>query len=271
MATKFDLHHLVALMNYAFEDKQDGSPHHLNPSLHTFKAVIVDNEETNIHTFPILDALANISISEEESQVVAIGLQLDYRRKKIRLIVAENKGVMNGLVNHLSKIWRNLQALSSKYENHKGWKWDKAQLGSSDMPSDVGHSLKLEIFREIYQYSLKKQMKRIEKWSERLGRFMKKLLERRVSVDLQGFELSLYNTVLALSMAVRVVSRLRGNPNVQLTIAEWEFVYFQSMQANQYVKIVLADSNRFRCEALAVEFFPGMLLLLPITILACHG
>ncbi|RPB03407.1 hypothetical protein L873DRAFT_1786861 [Choiromyces venosus 120613-1] len=257
MATKLDPHHLVALMKYALKGKQDSSPHRLDPSLHTFKGGIVNNHETSVRTFPILDALAHISVSLEESQVVAIGLQLHSWREEIRLTVAENKGVMNGLVNHLTKVWRNLQALSSKYEKHRDGKWDKSQLRSPDMPSDVGHLLKIEIFRDIYQYSLKKQMKRIDKWSEDLGRFVKELLRRREFLQLQGFELSLYNAVVALSMAVEVVSKLRDNPNVQLTRSEWEFVYFQSMQANQDVKIVLADRNGFGCEVLAQEFFSG--------------
>jgi len=264
MATKLDLHHLVALMKYTLKGKQDGSTHRLDPSLHSLEGGIVDNHETNVHTFPILDALAELLVSEEKSQVVAIGLQLHSRRKEIRLTVAENKGVMNGLVNHLTKIWRNLQALSSQYENYRHGKWDKFQPRSPDtMTSDVGHSLKIEIFRDIYQYSLKKQVKRMDKWSEALGRFMKELLRRREFLQLQGFELSLYNSVVALSMAAEVVSRLRDNSNVQLTMSEWEFVYFQSMQANQDAKVVLADRNGLGCEVLARQL-SGMLLLFPL-------
>jgi len=265
MATKLDLHHLVALMKYTLKGKQDGSTHRLGPSLHSLEGGIVDNHETNVHTFPILDALAKLLVSEEKSQVVAIGLQLHSRRKEIRLTVAENKGVMNGLVNHLTKIWRNLQALSSQYENYRHGELDKSQPRSPDMTSDVGHSLKIEIFRDIYQYSLKKQVKRMDKWSEALGRFVKELLRRREFLQLQGFELSLYtgNAVVALSMAAEVVSRLHYNSNVQLTMSESEFVYFQSMQANQDAKVVLADRNGLSCEVLARQL-SGMLLLFPL-------
>jgi len=265
MATKLDPHHLVALMNYAFKGGREGSPRPLDPSLHTFKGGIVDNPETNVRTFPVLDALAHISVSQKEGQVIAIGLQLNSRRQEIRLTVAENTKVTDGLVNHLILVWRKLQALSAHYQKNRGGRWDK--LSSPEMPQEVGLSLKIEIFRDIYQYSLEKQMKRIDKWSEGLGRFVKELLKRRVSLNLQGFELNLFNAAVALDMAVSIVSRLRGNPNVQLTMAEWEEVYFQSMLANQDVKIVLADRNGFGCEALAQEFFSGMLLLLPITIL----
>jgi len=136
------------------------------------------------------------------------------------------------------------------------------------MTSDVGHSLKIEIFRDIYQYSLKKQVKRMDKWSEALGCFMKELLRRREFLQLQEFELSLYNSVVALSMAAEVVSTLRDNSNVQLTMLEWEFVYFQSMQAYQDAKVVLADRNGLGCELFKLAGqLSGMLDLFPITVL----
>jgi len=269
MATKLDPHHLVALMSYAYKDKQDGAPRRLDPSLHTFKGGIVDNPETNVRTFPILDALAHISVSRKEGQVVAIGLQLDSRRREIRLTVAENTRVTRGLVNHLTMVWRKLQSLSAQYQRNKGGRWDKPT--SPDMPEEVALSTKIEIFRDIYLYSLEKQMKRIDKWSEGLGRFMNELFKRRVFLDLQGFELNLFNAAVALDMAVDVVSRLRGNPKDQLTMSEWKEVYVQSMLANQDIKIVLADRNGFGCEALAQELFSGMLLLLPITVLEYSG
>ncbi|RPB04948.1 hypothetical protein L873DRAFT_1186882 [Choiromyces venosus 120613-1] len=121
------------------------------------------------------------------------------------------------------------------------------------MPKEVGLSLKMGILRDIYQYSQEKQMKRIDKWSKGLRRFMKELLERRVFLHLQGFELSLYKAVVALLLAVEVVSKLHDNPKDQLTESEWELVYFQSILANEHVRIVLADRKEFGCELLAQE------------------
>ncbi|RPA93210.1 hypothetical protein L873DRAFT_1816292 [Choiromyces venosus 120613-1] len=278
MATKLDPHHLVALMNYAFKDKQDGFARRLDPSLHTLKGGIVDNHETNVRTFPILDALAHISVSRKESQVVAIGLQLNSRKKEIRLTVAENKKVTDGLVNHLTKVWRKLQALSCEYEKNRSGRWDKSQPRSPEMPKDVGHSLKIEIFRDIYQYSLEKQMKRIDKWYKGLAHFMKELLRRRVFLDLQGFELSLYEAVVALMLAVEVVSKFHDNPKVQLTESEWELVYLRSILANELVRIVLADRKEFGCEILAQELgdqlsedpFQLRRALEKLTSLPCH-
>ncbi|KAG0633297.1 hypothetical protein HOY80DRAFT_1141519 [Tuber brumale] len=253
MATKLDPHHLVALMNYAFKDKQDGSPRRLDPSLHTLKGGIVDNHGTNVRTIPILDALAHISVSQKEAQVVAIGLQLNSQKKEIRLTVAENKKVTDGLVNHLTKVWGKLQTLSGEYERDRGGRWDKSQPRSPEMPKGVGLSLKKEIFRDMYQYSLEKQMKRKDKWSEGLGRLMKELLKQREFLHIQGFEQSLYKAEVALLLAVEVVSKLHDNPKDQLTGPEWELVYFQSILANEHVRIVLADRKEFGCEILAQE------------------
>ena len=80
------------------------------------------------------------------------------------------------------------------------------------MPQVVHHSLRTEIFRNIYRYSLERQMKRIDKWFHGLGRFVKELVKWRLPHEVQGFELSLCNVLIALSMAVRVVSKLRDKP-----------------------------------------------------------
>jgi len=186
---------------------------------------------------------------------VAIGLQLNSRRKEIRLTVAENKKVMGGLVNHLTMVWRKLHSLSCEYERNrnKGGRWDKSQPRSPPMPPEVGLALRIEIFRDIYLYSLKKQMKRIDKWFKPLGHFMKKLLKRRPFPTLQGFELSLYNAAASLMIALELVSKLCGKPSVQLTESEWELVYFQSILAHEEVGIVLADRKGVGCDALAEE------------------
>ena len=264
MATKIDPHHLVALMSYVFKDKQDGSPRRSDPPGPTLTGGIVDDPETNIRILPILDALAHISVSRKEGQVVAISLQFNRLKKEMRLMVAENTTVTPGLVNHLILLWAKLRTLSAKYHGKRGTIRDKRR--SPEMPKAVGESLKIEIFRFIYQYSLEKQMKRIDKWLNGLGRFLVELVNWRLPLEVQGFELSLYDAIIALSTAVRLVSKLHNNPKDQLTESEWELVYSQSILANEYVRIVLADRNEFGCEILAKEL-GGMLLLLSITVL----
>jgi len=264
MATKVNPHHLVALMNYAFGNKEDGSLRYLDPSLHNRKGSIVDNPETTVHTFPVLDALAHITVSRKAGQEVGIGVQLNSQRQEIRLTVAENTNVMDGVVDHRTLVWRKLRSLSVQYQRNRGRTWDKPRL--SEMPKMVDHSFKREIFRNIYRYSVENQMKRLDNWSDRLGGFGKALLKWRLPLDVPGFELSLYNTVFTLSMPVRVVSKLCDIHKGPLTESEWELVYSQSILTNQHVRIVLADRKGFGCEILAREL-GGMLLLLPITVL----
>jgi len=192
----------------------------LDPKPHTVTEGIVNDPEINVRTFHILDALSHISVFREKGLVVAIGLQMNSRKQEIRLIVAENIKVTARLVDHLTLVWRKLQSLSAQYQKNRSGKWNQSK--SPEMTGDVGHSLKVEIFRAIYHYSLEKQIKRIDKLSDDLGRFVKELLNWRLPLDLQGFELSLR---LAVSALLWVVSKLCDNPGGQLTKPEWELVY----------------------------------------------
>ncbi|RPA88808.1 hypothetical protein L873DRAFT_1823992 [Choiromyces venosus 120613-1] len=249
MANKLDLHYLVALMNYEFNSGQDGSARHLDPPSHLTSG-IVDHHGTNIHTLPILDALAHISVSRPNSQVVAIALQLKPDTKEIRLTIAENQDVADSLVNHLYNIWRKLQALSDEYAEQRKAEWDGDQMLSPVIPLDVARPLKIEIFREVYKFSLEKQKKRVNKWFRPLCDFMVELEKRRAGIALEGFERNLSNAVVALVLALPLVFK---HSETQLTDDEWEQVYWQSMTANMDAKLVLADRHGLGCDTLAQE------------------
>ncbi|RPA95425.1 hypothetical protein L873DRAFT_1320064 [Choiromyces venosus 120613-1] len=249
MANELDLHYLVALMNYEFNSGQDGSARHLDPPSHLTSG-IVDHHGTNIRTLPILDALAHISISRPNSQVVAIALQLKPDTKEIRLTIAENQDVADSLVNHLYNIWSKLQALSDEYARQRKAKWDGEHMLSPVIPLDVARPLKIEIFCEVYKFSLEKQKKRVNKWFRGLCDFIVELEKRRVGIPLEGFEWNLSNAVVALVLALQLVFKHSEN---QLTDDEWEQVYWQSMTANMDAKLVLADRHGLSCDTLAQE------------------
>ncbi|KAG0137756.1 hypothetical protein HOY82DRAFT_647110 [Tuber indicum] len=264
MADNVDgLHHLVALMNYAYCRRQNSSSSHLNPSLRETTYGIVDNRKTGVRIFPILDAFAHISLSQERAQVVAVALQLDSRRQEIRLTIAENQGVTGCLVSHLENLWKRLQALSIVCAEHRITKSDVGQVEPShqtalplpeespDMPPIVGLSLKMEIFRDIYQYSLGKQMSRITKWWERLTQFLELLDELRLGADLEGFEDDLSNLVLALSPLVGLVRRRYDNTGNPITDEEWEDAYVAGVMVSYYANLVLADRQGCGCQILA--------------------
>ncbi|RPA97099.1 hypothetical protein L873DRAFT_1147938 [Choiromyces venosus 120613-1] len=245
MSNELDPHHLVALMSHVFASTQDGSSRRLDTSSHNFKHGIVDNHTTNVRTLPILDAIANISVSRERSQSIAVALQLDSQKKEIRLTIAENQRVTKALLDHLCNVWGNLQTLSNEYAEQR--------TGASDQPMHMALTLKIQIFRDIYLYSLKKQMKRINKWFQNLGQFVKVLLNSRGSSNLQGFEVNLFDAVVALLTPLELVCKLHDNPQSQLTDEQWAQVYRLSMKANEHVRVVLADRGGTSCEVLAEE------------------
>ncbi|KAG0636798.1 hypothetical protein HOY80DRAFT_324446 [Tuber brumale] len=258
MANQLDPHHLVALMCYEFRSGQDGSTRRLDPPS-GLTSGIVDHYGTNVRTRPVLDALAHISVSRPNFQVVAIALQFKHGTKEIRLTIAENKDVGDSLVNHLYNIWGKLQALSDEYArqraearhgNQETEELDGDPIPSPPIPSEVGLPLRIEIFREVYQYCLEKYMKRVKKWSGGVSNFMEELYERRTGVGLGGFEQDLSRAVITLVSALKLVFKLSER---ELTDDEWEKVYWRSMNSNYKAKLVLADSHGLGCERLARE------------------
>lgn len=251
-------------MSHIFASTQDGSSRRLDTSSHTFQHGIVGNNATNVRTLPILDAIASISVSRESHQVIAVALQLDPQREEIRLTMAENQGVSKTLLDYLTKIWGNLRTLSDQYAELRGPDKPEYQLESPDIPMHVARTLKIQIFRDIYLYSLEKQMRRVNKWFQKLGRFVKVLANTRGSPNLQGFELNLLDAVLALFTALEPVRKFHDGSQSQLGDEEWAEVYYQSMKANEDVRVVLAARDGTGCEDLAEEL-KGMPLLLHIT------
>ncbi|KAG0137761.1 hypothetical protein HOY82DRAFT_666907 [Tuber indicum] len=264
MADNVDgLHHLVALMKYASRRRQNSSPSHLNPSLRKTTDGIVDHHKTGVRIFPILDALAHISLSQKRAQVVAVALQLDSRRGEIRLTIAENQGVTGCLVSHLENLWKRLQALSTECAEQRITTSDVGQVEPShqaelplpeespNIPPIVGLCLKKEIFRATYEYSSAKQMSGITKWWERLGQFLEQLDEVNFPADLEAFERDLYNMVLALSSLVDFVRGRYESPGNPMTDEEWEDAYIAGMMVSHYANLVLGDRHERGCEILA--------------------
>jgi len=263
MTNELDPHYMVALMSCVVGSGGDSSPRRSDPSLQSSKHGIVDNHEINIHTFPVLDALAHISVSQEGCQAVAIALQLDSQKQKIHLTVAKNQDVTDGLISHLQDIWGKLQKLSDLYAKQRTKNAEDPLEKSPEIPPKVAIPLKIQIFSEIYRYSLEKQMKRIEKWSQRLCDFTTKLLQRRKVTGLQGLEQNLYSAAAALVLVVELVTDLDLDPENTVTDVEWEAIYLYSMQANSDARLLLDIDDGLDCEALALEIH-GMLILLPI-------
>ena len=132
MSTELDPHHLVALMCHVGANTQDGCPYHSDTSSQYFKYAIVDNNKTSVRTSPIQDAIANICVSQEKSQIIAVAIQVDSEQRGIRLTIAENGTVTDSLLNYLKNVSKDLQTLSRENANQR--------VGVSDLPGHEQHS-----------------------------------------------------------------------------------------------------------------------------------
>ena len=104
-------------------------------------------------------------------------------------------------------------------------------------------------------------MKRIEKWRAEFGKFVKKLLLKRGGKgNIKGFELSLYNVVVALAPVIRLLRALWNNPQDGLTDAEWRLIFEKSRQMVRNVAVANRDRLRFEFLAFELKGIPSLLL-----------
>jgi len=176
---------LVALMHVAIGDEA----HHTNRQneipLGNVQGGILDTDEGNKRTFPILDALASICVSEPVGQVVAIGLQWKPQDSKICLTIAENRKVQKTIIPYLTKVWGMLRELSTTFAKERfdryppGERLHQQRRVSPLMPQGVGRDVRIALFRSIYIYTLKKNQHRVDKWFPRLEAFMQRFYRSR--------------------------------------------------------------------------------------------
>jgi len=104
------------------------------------------------------------------------------------------------------------------------------------------HALNIQIFAGIYLYLLQIQIKWINKWLEGLGYLIAELINYHYGPShLLQFELHFYNVLILLYIAMKLVHKLHTQKS--LSEKEWIQGYKQSIQANQNLKLVLANDN----------------------------
>lgn len=137
---------------------------------------IVDNHEAHIRSFPVLDALASLSVSEKNKQVVAIALQMNNDTKEIRLTIAENRDVDPKVVEHIQRLWKLLRTLSDQHAllrfdpNHPTHDW--TIVASPPVPDTLlDDPVCREIIRCVYEFSAEKNKARFNKWWPGLAEF----------------------------------------------------------------------------------------------------
>ena len=267
MAFKVDPHLLIVMMRLAFWDKQSSFPRRLDLKFLPLGNGIRDDRATNVRTFPVLDAIASILVRDDEHEVFAVALQVDPMRREIRLTIAGNKGVSNDQVQHLSSIWRKLRTLSHQYEKARGLKargLDVYEGDSPEIPAEVAFSSRVAIFREIYRYSFKKQMRRVDKWKPELVRFAHQFARQRQDQELNVNEQKIWDAVTGLLMFLQTADEIAADSEDDIADGRWGTMFLESMSACRAAQLALACEPEIAPEILAHEI-TGMSLLLPIT------
>ncbi|KAG0138529.1 hypothetical protein HOY82DRAFT_666381 [Tuber indicum] len=250
LAVELDPHHLAALMSFTFANQHDGSRGLDHPSL-PINHGVTDDHGASLRNPTVLDGIAGIALSEEGSPVVAVALQLNSQTQEIHLTIATNQTDKEKLVGHLTAVWGKLQALSNAYAEQRGGNSNLCGRRSPEIPGDVAVPLRVELFRDIYQFCMGREMKRMKKWLERLDSFMRQLVQCRGDADLKGTELNLCCVAVGLFRVLELLTWLHDNPGTQLKDHEWEEMYMGTMWVTENATSALDDGKR--CEALAQE------------------
>jgi len=261
MSCETDPHLLVAIMRHAYDNAQDSFPRRADLEGRRLERGITEDRATSIRTFPILDAIASLSVSKGAHEVYAVALQLDSVNEKIRLTIAGNQGVPDYLKAHIASVWGKLQELSSQYAENRGL--DPNIERSPRIPKGVALPLRVALFRDICQFSLGKLVARGEKWRTGLSHFMRQLGKRR-RAGLQGFELNLFHSTVGLLQLQKALRELYLDSDKKLTDDQWVELHNESMWACRCTQRVLEHDRGEGCEKLA-KMLAGTSLLTPTT------
>ncbi|KAG0633240.1 hypothetical protein HOY80DRAFT_1141564 [Tuber brumale] len=256
MDKQLDIHHFVALMSYVMENKQTVTSEALDPTQYHFEHSITEDHSTNIRICQVIDTIAGICISEESAEVIAVALQLNTVEKKIRLTLTGNNDLGGHTVFHLSYMWARLQELSSAFARQKEGLPGHDGRTSPDIPAEVGMGMRIEICKEIYTFSAKKQIKIMDKWWNGLCDFALRLIERRGGV-VRAMEQTLCDALIVLGGIQGVVSELYRDPMKQDANEEWAIALCDSMWVIKVIRQILAERDGMLCDSLTHEFHDG--------------
>jgi len=194
-------------------------------------------------TFPVLDALASLCISEPKHQVIALALQMRLKERKIRITIAENGEVKDSLITYLRRIWAKLQELSEE-SRHQMTAEENPREWNNLKEKPVQTSTTLDLFCEISKHTRQKSIKSIQEWLGDFSTFLNRLLKVR-NGKLQDHEIDLRITLLASERACRVLAQ------ESLTSEDWEMAYNAMELATQGAEPMIWDP--VGCERLVHE------------------
>lgn len=161
----------------------------------------------------VLDAIANISVSEDSGLAVAVALEMDVAKQVAILTIAINRGDASDLVAYLNGIWRLLSIMSSRWETLRQGV-DQTGIYSPSSTKDV-EPWRTEFIKRIYRYCVVNS----------LGQFQREDVELRNAVRgrrpswNQILQRKFKDAVHCFHLTHKFVARIgRGD---QLTDKEW--------------------------------------------------
>lgn len=221
-----DPHVLVALVSATIGHKinvGDADRNHISSiDLSTISHGIVHDRATNLRTFPVLDAVASLSVSAPESQVIAVALQMDNKNKEVRLTIAENGKVSQDVIDHITEVWAMMRTLS---DINNGLLLEPHSIRDPSPPVPHPTALTgpylLEMTRQLYSFSIEKILKRFKKWWDGLKEFEIKFKLRKTALP-GSPELKQHFLDMVLSMDDAHVTLNRIVANHGIPEAEWD-------------------------------------------------
>lgn len=119
----------------------------------------------------VLDALAELAVSAEKHEVIAVALRLT--DSKVHLIVSGNQELPQNTVDHLNALWTKLQILSRIFHLLQ-LDQPSGELDNSPFSEDKFTPHLVDgFYKQIYQFSFAKLKKRFEKYWKQLWGFIK--------------------------------------------------------------------------------------------------
>lgn len=119
----------------------------------------------------VLDAIANISVSDSSGQAVAVALEMDVVKQVAVLTIAVNRDDVSNLVAYLGGLWRLLSIMSTRWETLRQGV-DPTQNDASPSTEDV-EPWRTEFIKRIYRHCSLNRRDSFERVVVGLRRFMR--------------------------------------------------------------------------------------------------
>lgn len=145
----------------------------------------------------VLDSIANLSVAAPKHEVIAVALRVT--SSSVQLYMAGNGEVPQTTVNHISKMWSLLQALSKDHE-----KYDKSSSQMISPPQPKIHALPPAAQKKVKELRREALKFSVQKLNRRLSKHLRSFLALNSSIlPLNSIFASLQELLLNLDKALK--------------------------------------------------------------------